>query len=315
VQDRQSLSSSDRRLGWAIFAGMIVLAIAIERRVPSLSILQRGEILRNWSRSIGELQHMSSVDPVWFRWAGYMIAVAPFLIWAAIWRSRSRRMSMSEDVPGFAVALLLATYLLTIWQARWGYFFVLLFALALLLLLQPIQSRTAVWLAFALSILPILRDWDERFWPNEVELARRSERRNELAQVRELATTLQSTKVRAFLAPWWLSPAIAYWSGQPSVGGSSHESLPAIADSARFYLSEDRQTAREILRVRRVAWVFAYDADRLAENSSAILGEPIPRNGRSLCFILDQLSVRAPVGLSLAAENGAAKLYRVTDSE
>ena len=28
------------------------------------------------------------------------------------------------------------------------------------------------------------------------------------------------------LAPWWLSPPLAYWSGQPAVAGSSHEALP-----------------------------------------------------------------------------------------
>src|SRR5205085_1487650 len=58
--------------------------------------------------------------------------------------------------------LLIATYFLTIWQARWGYFFVLIFAIALPDLLEPIKLRSAVWIAFVLSMFPILGDWDER---------------------------------------------------------------------------------------------------------------------------------------------------------
>jgi hypothetical protein len=313
LRDRQSLFGGDRRVGWAVFAAILGFALLIEQRVPALAIFRRKQMFVNWSGSIGELRHVSLLDPAWFGWGGYLIVIAPLLVWVAVRMSKS--MSKTARPPVFILVLLVASYLLTIWQARWGYFFVLVFAMALTALLEPIQSRAAVWVAFALSILPILRQWDEQLWPNEVEYARRAERRSELSQVRELATAIQSPDVRPFLAPWWLSPAIAYWSGQPGIAGSSHESLEGIADSARFYLSEDWQTAREILRMRRVAWVFAYDADRLVENSSGILGEPIPRNGRSLCFILDRLPARAPAGLNLAGQNSAAKLYRVTESQ
>src|SRR5207253_11488916 len=133
------------------------------------------------------------------------------------------------------IGLLVTTFGLTIWQARWGYFFLLVFALVLPGLLAPIKWRAAVWIGFALSLFPILREWDERLWPNESELSRRIESRNEAVQLRDLATSLPSPEVRPFLAPWWLSPSLCYWSGQPSVAGSSHESLPGIVDSARFF--------------------------------------------------------------------------------
>ena len=207
--------------------------------------------------------------------------------------------------------LLIATYSLTIWQARWGYFFVLIFALALPVLLAPIKSPVAVWIAFVLSIFPILRDWDERLWPNETQLAARVERRNESAQLRELALSLQSRDVHPFLAPWWLSPSIAYWSGQPGVAGSSHESLNGIADSARFFLSDDLQKAREILQNHRVAWVCAYDADRVVQNSAAVLKQPLPLP--PLCRVLDRTPGQAPHFLILSAQSAAFKLYRVTD--
>jgi hypothetical protein len=197
---------------------------------------------------------------------------------------------------------------LTIWQARWAYFFVLIFALALPAVLAPIKSAAAGWIAFVLAILPILGDWDERLWPSETRLAARVERRNESAQLHELALDLRSPDVHPFLAPWWLSPSIAYWSGQPGVAGSSHESLNGIEDSARFFLSEDLQKAREILQNDQVMWVFAYDSDRLVQNSAAILNQELPLH--PLCRVLDRTPGQAPRFLIFSAQTAAFKLYR-----
>jgi len=198
---------------------------------------------------------------------------------------------------------------LTVWQARWGYFFVLIFALALPALLAPIKSAVAVWIVVGLSLFPILRDWDERLWPKEAELAKRMEKRIESAQIRDLSLTLRSPEVHPFLAPWWLSPPIGYWSGQPGVAGSSHESLNGIEDSARFFLSQNLQRAREILEKRHVAWVFAYDSDRVAQNSAAILNEPSPL--QPLCRVLDRTPSQAPTFLIFSVQNPTCKLYGV----
>jgi len=314
LQDRPSLFSKQRYAGWICFVLIIALALLVERRIPSLSIFYSGVIFKNWSHTIGELLPVSPLNRIWFRWAGYMIAVAPFLIWS-IMRKRNGGRPGSEPDWHFRAAplilvLLAATYLLTIWQARWAYFFVLIFVIALPSLLEPIKSRVAVWIAFALSIFPILRDWDERLWPNEFELARQVEHRRESAELRDLAAMIQSSEVHPFLAPWWLSPAIAYWSRQPGVAGSSHESLDGIAESAQFFLSEDSEKAREILENRKIDWVLAYDADRVGQNSAVILGEPAAKH--ALCYILDRRPAQAPSYLIFSAQNGTAKLFRVT---
>jgi hypothetical protein len=309
----RALFGRDRRAGWILFAAVIAIALLIEGRIPSSSILHPDPIFKNWSVTIGELAHVSPANPVWLRWCGYLLLVAPFLIWMNI---RTRRdgahpFDFAQGRLGRALpvyVLLFATYLLTIWQARWAYFFVLIFAVALPDLLAPAKSRAAVWIAFVLSIFPILRDWDERLWPNETQLAARVERRNESAQLRELALNLQSRDVHPFLAPWWLSPSIAYWSGQPGVAGSSHESLNGIADSARFFLSEDLQQAREILQKHRVAWVCAYDSDRVAQNSAAILNQALPLH--PLCRVLDRTPGQAPHFLIFSAQTATFKLYR-----
>ena len=177
------------------------------------------------------------MNPVWLNWCGFLLFVAPVLIWMSI---RTPRNGARPPRRGRAVApTCLRPSRRHVFPhclaGALGIFFVLIFALALPALLVPIKSSAAVWIAFVLSIFPILRDWDERLWPNEAQLASRVERRIESAQIRDLALSLRSPEVHPFLAPWWLSPSIAYWSGQPGVAGSSHESLNGIEETARFF--------------------------------------------------------------------------------
>jgi hypothetical protein len=312
LMNRRAVFARDRRAGWILFAAIIAIALAIEQRVPSFAILRSNGHLKDWASTIGELVHVSPVNPVWLNWCGYLLLITPVLLWIRMRTPENgalspRRAGLGRALPVYV--LLVATYVLTIWQARWGYFFVLIFALALPELLLPVKSSAAVWIAFALSMFPILRDWDERLWPNEAEMARRMEQRIESAQIHDLALTLRSAEMHPFLAPWWLSPSIAYWSGQPGIAGSSHESLSGIEDSARFFLSEDLQNARDILEKRRVWWVFAYDSDRVAQNSAAILNEPCPL--RPVCRVLDRTPSQAPSFLIFSAQNSTCKLYGV----
>jgi hypothetical protein len=307
VMNRRKVFARDRRAGWILFAAIIAIAFAIELRVPSFAILQSNGHFKNWASTIGELAHVSPMNPVWLNWCGYLLLITPIFIWMSVGTRKDDTQAL--HTPPVVCVLLIVTYLLTIWQARWGYFFVLIFALALPALLAPIKSGAAVWIAVVLSMFPILRDWDERLWPTEAQLAGRVERRIESTQIRDLALSLRSPEVHPFLAPWWLSPSIAYWSGQPGVAGSSHESLNGIEESARFFLSEDLQKAREILEKRHVAWVFAYDSDRVAQNSVAILNGPRPL--QPLCRVLDRTPSQAPPFLIFSAQNPTCKLYRV----
>jgi hypothetical protein len=301
-ENPKAILAKSRRAGLLCFALVIAIALLIERRIPSFSILYSDPLFQNWARTIGELAHVTPANPIWLRWTGYLLFVTPFLVWIGVTKSK-------RTTPVFILALLVATYILTIWQARWGYFFVLIFALAMPFLLEPIKSRTAVWIAFFLSIFPILRDWDEKLWPNEAELADRVAQRNESTQLRELALILRSSQNHPFLAPWWLSPEIAYWSEQTGVAGSSHESLPGIEDSARVFVSQDWETVRKPLENHKVAWIIAYDSERTAQNSAEILGVAVPQ--KPVCFVLDKTPSKAPPFLVLSAQNGIAKLYRV----
>jgi hypothetical protein len=69
------------------------------------------------------------------------------------------------------------------------------------------------------------------------------------------------------------------------------------------------QKAREILEKRHVASVFAYDSDRVAQNSAAILNEP--RALQSLGRVLDRTPTQAPSFLIFSAQNPTSKLFEV----
>ena len=204
---------------------------------------------------------------------------------------------------------MVATFLLTVWQARWAYFFVIIFALTIPGLLAVIPARIIAYVALGVSLWPVLKNWDGKLWPNESANVLRSERRFEAVKWRETATLLAAGNETPFLAPWWWSPAVAYWSGQPGLAGSSHEALAGIAQSARFYLAADPATAQEILVANKIEWVLAYDAERTGQNSSAILG--ISPSAESLCRVLDRTPSRAPRFLQLVSQNAACKLFRV----
>jgi hypothetical protein len=292
---RKSFLASHRRIGWALCGGIVLIALAIEERLPVWP--GRSQILCNWATTIGELRQVSINDPIWLRWTGLLLVPLPALLWIAARRTRT--------IPAFLAALLLTSFALTLWQARWAYFFVMIFALALPACLGVFRNRIAGWIVIAISLFPILTEWDMRLWPNESQNALILERRAEAVGWRQAATQIDGP----FLAPWWWSPAVAYWSGQPGVAGSSHEALEGIEQSARFFLASDSENAKAILLKNKVAWVFAYDADRIISNSEKILAMPPPEN--PLGRVLDRTPSQAPPFLELAAQNRACKLFRV----
>ena len=93
------------------------------------------------------------------------------------------------------------------------------------------------------------------------------------------------------------------------MAGCSHESPGGIARSARFFLSSDAETARDILLKSKVAWVLVYDADRTVANSPTLLGLPPPEN--PLGRVLDRTPSQAPQFLHLFSQNAACKVFRV----
>ena len=65
------------------------------------------------------------------------------------------------------LSLFVLTLCLTMWEARWGYFFALIFLLTLPAQIAVVRQRWIAWTALALILLPFLIFWDTQFWPNE----------------------------------------------------------------------------------------------------------------------------------------------------
>jgi len=199
--------------------------------------------------------------------------------------------------------LLIATFGLTIWQARWAYFFVMIFAMALPELLLALRKPVFAAALFIVALFPIAHSWDRMFTGEE--LARRTENNVEMVEVHAIASQCDGP----FLAPWWFSPALSYWSRQSAVGGSSHESIEGVVESAKCFGTANAKEVAQILKRHNVRFVVVYDADRVARNSAQILDCPISSN--AFCYLLDRRPSEVPPFLKLIAETGRFKLFRV----
>jgi hypothetical protein len=260
-----------------------------------------GEGFFRWAQSIGELSHPS------FRqllpWTGWLLPVVPVLLLGRFVREKSR--------PCLALALLvLLTIALTLWYARWGYFLALVFALSLPWAFEKIPFRPVVWTVFLLSLWPMAAEWDRKLFPDARTAAARAEARDEARELRAAAEFLATQPRGVVLAPWWLCPPLAYWSGQSAIAGTSHQSLAGTQVAAEFYLAETPAAAEAQARRRAVRWVVAYEPDRIIGNSAQILGRPAPPRALATALYLQPSAV--PPFLHLRYQNRFFKIYEAT---
>jgi hypothetical protein len=292
---RKGTETGQRSRGkWFTFLAIIVLATLLERRMPMLFGHQWLNSFSRWSGTIGELTRVPLASAVWFQWCGWLVLLAPILLW---------RRRLNAAVPWFIIALLLSTFVLTMAQARWGYFFALIFALAAPEILSAIGRPTMAYVLFGIALFPVARAWDNSI--SEATTVARAERGVEQMELRALASQVDGV----LLAPWWFSPGLSYWSRQPAISGSSHESLTGIMDSASFYGATETETAAEICRRHQVRWVVSYDSDRVTENTARLLGHAIAPE--ALCYVLDRHPSGAPAFLRLVRQTARFKLYQV----
>ncbi|CAN5813838.1 hypothetical protein BH09VER1_BH09VER1_33440 [soil metagenome] len=260
------------------------------------------EYFFRWGSTIGELGH-TPVSEL-FKWTGWLLPIAPFLL--------VHRFRKEGDRSSLALLLFLTLVTgLTLWNLRWGYFLSLTFALSLPWILRPISWKLLGWLVFLFSLAPVATEWRDTLYPTAEVLARTAENREDFLLLHDAADALISPEKTIILAPWWLSPALAYWSGQPCVAGSSHQSLPGTIDTAKFYLATSVSEAREILKRRQVSYVVAYEPDRIIPNSAQILGVSVPQT-QTLGRILYENPYGAPSFLRLVYPNKYFKVYEVT---
>ena len=281
VLDRRGLCAPQRLPGLAAFGIILAAALLIDgwRIEPPNAVIR--QYFPNWERSIGELSHLDLRSPLLYQWLGWMVLAAPVLM---------IRMRKTDRRALPLLALLAILTALTIWQIRWGYFLGVFYVMALPFQMPAWRHSWIAWGTFVVSLWPVARSWDADLFPDESARERLTIQRAESVRLRDVVLPMAGEG--PFLAPWWLSPAIAYWSGDPGVAGSSHEGLPGIVDTARFYLATSPEQAAAILRAHGVRWVLADDADRMIGNSALVLGVPPP--GKPLARILAEDAGDAP---------------------
>lgn len=307
--DRQKFLSRARVPGVIACGVILLLALLLEGWPVALPDAAMRAYFANWERSIGELSHLQLTQL--FDWIGWWSVVSVILLGLA-WRLDRRALPL--------LVMLIVTAALSLWQARWGYFLGIAFAWTLPWQMQALRRSWAAWLFFIVGWWPIMEDWDRRLFLEDEVVDQRNMKREELSALRDLSEKAIGAHGGAFLASWWLSPAIAYWSRQPGVAGTSHESLPGIVDSARFFLSSDPAAAAGILRQRQVRWVVADDDSHEIETSRVLLGIKPPE--KPLATTLADHPEDAPpylvewTGMALVRAGGLRyfRLYEVDDA-
>lgn len=263
VFDRRAFLARERRWEWGFLGGLLVLSFLVEGwRLGGLA----PEVVRYfpaWARTVGELHSLSPAEPILRQWMGWLYYLCPLLLLAA---QRLDRRAWPW------LGLFLVTLGLTCWQWRWGYFVALVFAMTLPWQLAVTRRGWIAALVLAASLFGTAGAWDQTYFPDDTAEQASNSRIQERVRLRAVSAYVHGP----FLAPWWESPAMAYWSRHSGVAGSSHESLPGIVDVSRFCLDVKDSAAPEILRRRQVEFVLSerYEAARLTDQASRLLGAP-----------------------------------------
>ena len=248
-------------------AGIALAAWALEGfRSPWPDATVR-EFFPRWAALLGELQ--GATPAAMFTWTGWLLVPAPLLL---AWDYFRRR----DPLALIVLTLLVVVTALTGWQARWNAWQAAVFCLALPWMLTPLRRSWIIWTVFLASLWPVAWAWDARISPTPGGKARTQEKIIESVLLDQTARFLETQPRGGVLAPWWISPALARLSGQPMVGGTSHQSLPGSVDTARFFLSDDDSVAASQLSLRRVKYVVTDAPERVIATSAALLGVPAP---------------------------------------
>jgi hypothetical protein len=315
VCDRENLFARGRRSGWVAVAGFFAAGLLVDGWRITWPDPALREYFGRWSGTIGELRHLNLAGPLLWQWIGLLGLVSPVLLWIA----------GRADLRAFGVLAAIALLLgFTIWQLRWGYFLALAFAMSLPWQLGALGRPRIAWVAFTVALWPLVSSWWQMLRPDEQTREDHAWRQESQSALRGIAAKMRGPEPAAFLAPWWMSPQLAYWSGQPGIAGTSHQSLAGTIDSARFYLATNVENAAGILKKRGVKWVLAdnasYDSRRRDQllavtNSAALLDQRAPEE--PLALILAERPREAPPYLRAVspAELGLVRRFITKDAD
>ncbi len=282
---------------WGVIAVLFLLTQGIEGfRFLDLHAM-RERNLSTWFQTIGETRGMGVED--FF----LIFTVTTLFIPFFIFRFRSKVKISPTILVMIGITLVLVG--LTLFQRRWLYFSIIP-PLLLFAVIWSWLSQTWKWAMGIIFLMNIvistshLKSDPTQEPPIAVE-------------AKLLAKSIQGTG--GILAPWWISPSLLYFSGEPIVASTSHQSIAGIVASSQFYRGSHWLEAERILRERKVRWVVAYDEDRVLQNASETLGLAIPADPRASWAGGLWRVERIPTALKLRAATTHLRLYEFTHTE
>lgn len=305
---RPNLFVKERLWGLGVFVGILGVAYLLEGKylVKGFIVEAHNQTLRtyfgNWSATIGEMSQTNIFSELLYRWVGFGLLFAPLLLIARL-KDTKRTVLL--------LALLVTTFAFTLEEVRWGYFFVLVYAMSLPWQLSLFKKKWLVYLVYFLSLWPVARDWDDRLFPDEEHDLDRVAHVDDQRRLRQAAVFIGDKAPGGILAAWWYSPQLVYWSGQPAVAGTAHEGMAGIVDSARFFSTTDPKVAEAICNERSVETVVVTNPYNIIVNSVHILGQPLPQRENTMADILWDAPHSVPYFLHLVWDDNVVKVFEV----
>lgn len=241
--------------GATLAVAFLVEGFHLHRTPPELDAY-----LARWLSTVSEVKAMTLYSAtLYFTPAVWLL---PLLIF------RYLKCGERKPVDWLLVLLTVALVVVAFLQTRWLYFTSFL----LLLLMAGWYGREPVkWLRrIVLGVIIFSVMWS---LDRDIDGIQNRET-PPTAQLRRLARSINGPG--GILAPWWLSPTLLYYSGQPIVAGSSHMTISGIVDTARFFTATTWPAGDAIVEKRHVRWIVVYTPERLLLNSRQILDYKMP---------------------------------------
>jgi hypothetical protein len=268
VRRRESLALLG---GWA---GVMLVALLLEgfHTFTAARLLidpppQYQAALINWLGTIGEVRGIHLNPSLMAQTIARTVSLLllPYLAWVLWTRANFNRTDR---------LLVILTALLTVFtflQSRWIYYSSLGELFLVVRYFQIAPTRWPRLVILGIFLLGLLNADVVR-----LSVAARAPANQPSLQLLQISRSIDGPG--GILAPWWLSPGLLYFSGQPIVAGSSHCGISGIMASALFYNANSWVEAEKILQQRRVRWVVVFDDPTfvypLLNTSRGILGLP-----------------------------------------
>jgi len=306
---RPALFVKERLWGLAILVCILATAYGLEGKylVKGFWIVAHDPTLKNyfgnWSATIAEMTPVKNpLSDLLLHWVGWGLLVSPLLLIA---RLRDTKRSL------LLLSLLVTTFIFTLYEARWGYFFALIYVMSLPWQLSLFKRKALVYTLYLLSLWPVAQEWEGWLYPNAKDAIMQHAQLVDHARIRRAAEFIGARAPGCILAPWWWSPELVYWSGQPAVAGSSHESLPGIVDTARFFGATNTKLAEDLCNQRSVETVVTGDPEAIVIESAHILGQPLPAHQNTMADIMWEKPHSVPVFMHLIFDDTVIKVFEI----